>query len=319
MDPSPIWTANGGRALAGGPAIGDSVIALQNVHRHLTLLSRLNGNRIWRKNLRGSGVAGPFLTGQLVITATGGREGRVYAYRIETGRKAWDRELGPVSPPLAIADSLVFAGTEQGVLVALDQDNGQVRWRREFRSAITTGPTVAGADLVLATREKLYRIDRLTGETRASRELPGALITAPAVTHDRLIYTSPDGFIAAFDQSSLELRWKIEVEEPIFGGAVVARDTVFAVSISGKVWSIALTEQQSASYIDLGTPVRASPAPIREGLLVGTIGGELLLISPTDPAPTWHVRVDGPIEQQPIVADGELIFVDGSGRIHAWR
>ena len=125
--------------------------------------------------------------------------------------------------------------------------------------------------------------------------------------------------IGALFIASLELLWKIEVEEPIFGGAVVARDTVFAVSISGKVWSIALAEQQSASYVDLKTPVRASPAPIRNGLLVGTIGGELLIISPTDPAPTWRVRVDGPIEQQPIVADGELIFVDGRGRIHAWR
>lgn len=327
QDLAPVWSVTGGRAAAGGLAVGDSVIAFQGVHRQFALFWRDNGQRVWRKTLPSGGATGPLIAGETVVTATSGAEGKVFVFRIEDGRKVWDRQIGPVVGPIAMNDSSVFAGTENGLLVAMaregegerEGEGGNVRWQRTFSHAITSGPAVVGNQLVVATHERLYLLDSESGTIQDSVTVPGALTTTPAITDDLIIYSSPDGFIVGFDRTNLAVVWSIEVAEPIFGGAVVARDSVFAATVSGKVWVAPIRNPDAASFVDLETPVRSSPAPISGGLLIATVGGELLLITASSAEPTWHLRVDGPIEQQPIVDRGELIFVDGRGKIHKWR
>jgi hypothetical protein len=111
----------------------------------------------------------------------------------------------------------------------------------------------------------------------------------------------------------------VDTREPVMNSPAVARDTVFAVTIGGSVWRIPLGAPGEASAVQLGVTVRAAPAPLAQGLLVATVAGEVLWVSGPSATPRWQVRVDGPIDQPPIVDQGLLIFLDGRGRIHAWR
>ncbi len=316
-EPVRLWSTVVGRGLAGPPALGDSVIVVQATDPHLVAIARASGKRLWSTRVDGLGTTGPLLGPDAVYTATA--SGQVSAFSLKTGRAAWHRSIDPVVGPLVLTPNRVFTAAWNGRVYALNRASGVVLWRQDLETTLRTGPTRVGPYLVVASDDSLMQIDSADGHRTRTVSARGLSVAPPAVTGDLLIYSSPDGFIAAYDAATLERRWIRETHQPVMGSPVVARDTVFAVTIGGSIQRIPLAAPGDATRIELGVTVRAAPAPLAEGLLVATVAGEVLWISGDSPTPRWQIRVDGPIEQPPIVDRGLLVFADGRGRIHAWK
>ncbi len=314
--PALAWTAKAGKAPAGAIAVGDSVIVLQSTDKHLYVFLREGGSRLWRKRLDDPGAAGPLLAGEWIYTASGGDKGRVYAYRLRDGQRAWERRLGPVTDPIAAQGPLVYAATQVGGVYALSTSTGSIAWRTALDGTISSGVTPAGDHLVVATDDTLYLLVRDTGEIAARAAVDGSP-GVPAVSGDLLVLASPDGFVEGRHVQTLARLWTVDVEEPVFGSPAIARDTVFVATLSGKLWRIPLGDTRSALIQRLDVPVRAPPAPVAGGVLVATVSGEVLRIAHDEI--TWRVAERGPIDYPPLVDHGTLFLVDGVGRIHVWQ
>ncbi len=315
----PSWHVSIGKAASGPPAIGDEVVVILGFNRALQLFDRQSGARAWRVRLNTAGVGGPLLAGDRIYAATGGREGRVYALRLANGSRIWRRDIGAVSPPIATATDRVLAVTETGRVVGLDATDGEVVWRQRLGGPVRAGVMVVGTRAIVATDDSIFVLAPADGEILTRASLPGALIAPPAAVGDTLILASAGGFIAAMSVPDLEMLWRVELDDPVFASPAVARDTIVVVTLTGKLWHIPVADPESRRVLDLEAPVRAAPAPIANGVLVGTIQGEVLFVPAGGGSAVTRVRVEGPIEQQPIVRDGTLFVVDGVGGMHAWK
>ncbi len=313
------WTAGTGKSAAGALALGDSVVVVQSSDRLLTLLRRRTGERAWRARLDGPGATGPLFTHDRVYTASGDVRGRVYQYDLHTGKRTWARLVGPVVGPIAISDRRVFAATGAGWLYALDPSNGDVDWRRSFGAPLRAGVSIVGPNVVVATDDSLFLVTQLDGQVSARGATEGPVFSPPAISDSLLVVSSPAGYVAAFDPRTLVRRWRASVAAPVFGSPVIARDTVFTATMGGRFWKIPLGDPGSALSVDLQVPVRAAPTPIEGGVLIGTIEGELILLTSGSDDRHWRERVYAPIEEPPIVDQGMVLVADGRGRIHAWR
>ncbi len=312
-----LWRAGVGRAAAGQPALGDSVIAVLALDRTLSLLVRSTGERVWRARLDAPGVGAPLIVGDRVYAATGGRQGRVYAFALRTGRRHWRQPLAFATGSIAATPGTVLAATESGRVVGLDASDGAARWTRRLAGPVRAGVVLFGDEVFVASDDTLYVLDLAEGSVRRHAAAPVIVAAIPAVLGDTLVATSPDGQIVGIDLRGPTLRWTVPTGSPIFGGPSVARDTVFAVTLDGAVWQVPLRDPTAATADSLHVAVRATPAPTRSGVLVGTLAGELLLVRGA--SVERKARVDGPIEQAPVVDRGILYVIDGKGRLHAWR
>jgi outer membrane protein assembly factor BamB len=316
-DLEPAWNRDVGKAAAGPVGIGDSVVVSVSSDRRIMLLRRATGDIVWRSRLSGPGSAGALFDENHVYAASGNRDGSVSAYDFERGKRRWSRTLGPVVGPLAAFADDVYAATAAGRLVALDATDGRVRWERRFQRPLRAGVTVLGSQLVVATDDSLYLLARVSGQRIASVGTEGAIHRPPAVVGSLLIANSPDGLVSAFDTRTLRIQWEVPLSEPVFGNPAIARDTVFVVTLDGGLWRIPLDDPSATRRQDLGLAVRAPPMPVENGVLIGTISGEILWVPQTG-APTVVDRVAGPIEHAPMLHDGMLLVVDGNGEIHTW-
>jgi outer membrane protein assembly factor BamB len=316
-EPALLWTAPAGRGAAGPPAIGDSVIAIVTTDGALIVLSRATGEKIWSDRLDSPGITGPLVSGDRIFSATA--DGHVYAHDLPTGRTIWERRSTPLVGPLALAGGRLIVATAGGQVMSLDPARGTVTWRRELGQVLRSGPAVGDGRAVIASDDSLYALDLTAGALLTSAPARGMALNPPARTGNLLIYGSPEGAVAAFDATTLAPAWRIETDHPVVASAVVARDTVVAVTATGTLWSIPVAAPQSATSVALGVTVRATPAPIADGVLVATIAGEILRIAPPVSEPRWRTRVDGPLTNPPVVDRGLLVFVDGRGRIQAWK
>lgn len=317
-EPALHWRANVRRGAAGPPALGQRVIAVSTVDRAVTLLEWATGETIWRRSLGAPATGSPVLAGDRVYVATAGRQGKVYAYGLRRGNRLWDTRVGPVVPPIAATPGRVYVGTASGQVQALSVRRGQREWSRRLPGVLRLGPVDVGDTLFVATDDTLYLLSATDGAIAQRAAAPATVIAPPAWRGDTLVITSPDGWITGLARDDLRTLWAVPTGDPVFGMPAIARDTAFAVTLGGALWRVPLGAPAQAAAVPLGVTVRAPPAPTADGVLIATTAGEVLLARGASSVER-RARVDGPIEQAPIVRDGVLLVIDGKGRVYTWK
>lgn len=322
-DPRPLWRATVGRAVPGGPAIAEGVVAVGTVDRQVVLLDRATGQVLWRARLRGTIHGGPLLDGDRVYVATeASPEGRVYALQLKDGRTLWSTRVGSIQAPLALVGDTLYAGTEGGVALRLDAASGTVAWRRQLSGAIRADPIPTAAGVAVSTTaDTLYLLDPATGDVRQRLALPGAVLAAPALGPSgiHLYVGTTRGHVLSVTLPELAVAWDLQVGDAVFGSPALARDTLYCLARNGTLWMIPRDHPGTARSIALGIVATAGPTPLARGVLAGSVSGEVVLADPASGSVLWRIQLDGPIEQPPLVRDGELVVVGGRGDIHAYR
>jgi len=320
-DPRPLWHVTMGRGVRGSPALGEAVVAVGTADRNLVLLDRSSGEALWRVHLDGTVRAGPLLDEDRLYVATESQpDGRVYAVRLRDGRRLWRANAGSVTAPLAFDGEAIYAGTEDGVVLRMEPERGQVQWRTSLSGAVRAGPLSTPHGLVVATTsDTLYLIDRQTGTVRSHLSLPGAVLATPATDGRRVYLATTNGRIVAIDLASWSVLWDRAAGDAVYGAPALVADTLFVLARDGRLWTIPVDAPDAATSHTLDIVATAGPTPLASGVLVGSVSGEVLLVDPTSGAIRWRAQVAGPIEEPPLVRDRQVVVVAGRGNIHTYR
>jgi outer membrane protein assembly factor BamB len=322
-DPRPRWQTVVGRAIRGSPAVGEAVIAVGTVDRQVVLLERAGGQVLWRTRLQGTIRAGLLLAGDRLYAATeASPEGRVYALRLKDGHVRWTARTGSIEAGLALDHDTLYTATEPGVVFGIATGDGKIIWRRQLPGAVRAPPVPTPHGLAVATTaDTLFLLDRATGEVRRRLATPGAVLSGPALGPDGtdLYIATTGGHVVAIALPRLTVTWDVDAGDAIFGAPALAHDTVYALARNGTLWLIPRADARGARSLPLGIVATAGPTPLARGILAGSVSGEVVLADPGSGAIGWHAQLDGPIEQPPLVRDGDLVVVGGRGDIHAYR
>ena len=320
-DPRPLWRTDAGRAVMGSPALGETILAAGTTDRTIVLIDRASGDVLWRQRLGGTVRAGPLLDqDRLYIGTQLQPEGKVYALRLKTGKPMWEVKLGSVAAPLALDGDALFAGTEGGVVARLDAETGRIVWRRRVAGALRAGPVPAAGYLVVATTaDTLFLLSRDSGQVRKKIPTSGAVLGTPVADGGRVYFGTTEGHVLAVTVPDLGVAWDRPVGDAVYGAVALARDTLYALTRSGSLWMIPAANPAGARSFDLNVVAVAGPTPVSGGVLVGSVAGEVLLVSTADGQVRWRAQLDGPIDEPPLVRDRELFVVAGRGDIHAYR
>ena len=320
-DPRPQWTTDVGRAVRGSPALGETVVALGLAERQVVLLDRATGQPIWRQRVEGTVLSGPLLAGDRLYVATEeAPEGTVYALALTDGRRLWSRRAGSVAAPLALDGPALYAATEAGLVLRLNAEKGSVVWRRALPGAVRAGPVPTALGLVVATTsDTVFLLDPETGAVRARSATPGAVVGTPAVSGSRLFLATTAGRLLEIALPALEVRWNRDLGDVVFGAPALRGDTLFALTRGGALWVVPTDAPAGAQMHALDIAAVAGPTPTASGVLVASVSGEVLLVDAASGEIRWRARVDGPVEQPPLVHDRQLIVVGGRGAVHTFR
>lgn len=318
------WRTNVGRAIPGGIAVTEDYVVAGTSDRHFAVLDRQTGEILWRKKLAGSVSSVPIVAGATVYAATERPDGRVYALRLQDGKKRWEANTGPVTAHLALAGGLLLAARVNEI-AALDTATGEHRWRTRISGAVRAAPTVFDGHVFVTTVTDSAFVVRVEDGAIVGRvPLDGTVIGTPALAdagRHELVAATASGTVFALTATpaALDERWSVQVDAPVVGHVAVAGDTAFAVTRVGSLWIIPLADPGRARRHELKVGAVAGPAPFAQGVFVATIGGEVLWIDAATGEVRWIIRVDGPVSEPPIVRNGEMLIVSGRGDILVYR
>jgi len=115
----------------------------------------------------------------------------------------------------AIDGATIFVASEDGDVVAVDRQSGDVIWRTRLRTAVTGGVGAGEGLVMLGTRNaNVIVLDQSNGEELWRTPVSSEVLSAPQSNGDVVVAQTVDDKLVALDQKSGEQRWIYESTLP---------------------------------------------------------------------------------------------------------
>jgi outer membrane protein assembly factor BamB len=196
--------------------------------------------------------------------------------------KIWDNDVGagfgPFSP--AIADGIVYVGTLNGQIHALEVSSGKELGSKNFGGAIFSGPVISDSLMVVASSQSkanLFAYDIHSGKTIWSKQIPD-VESSPTVYKGKVFVCTVDGDLYKIDLLSGE-----EIFHETFRGAIRSSPAVddslcvFGCD-DGNVYAANAASGKEKWKYNAGSFVWCSPSMDDSTVFIGTNGGKLLAL-----------------------------------------
>jgi len=246
-----------------------------------------------------------------------------------------------VSSP-TVAGGVVYAGSADGGLYAVQAATGKLRWKFDAHGDVNSSPAVAGDTVYVVSLDgNLYAVDAATGKQRWSfasqgerrftapglfGALPSAEImpdpwdfylSSPAVADGAVYFGSGDGHVYAVDAKTGTLQWKFKTGDvvhssPAVSGGIVyvgSWDTYFYAlnaATGALVWKFKTGEDPKAHLM---TGIPGSAAVANGAVYFGCRDANFYALDAATGALKWKVANDGSwVIASPAVANGVVYY-----------
>ena len=132
-------------------------------------------------------------------------------------RLVWEFETsGTVASSPAVSDGVLYFGTTDNYLYALDIQTGQEKWKFQTGGPVRSSPAIFDGVVYESSDDGyLYAVDAETGQEKWKFQTGGPARSSPAISDGVLYFGSNDGYLYAMDAGQGTEKWKFQT-----GGAV---------------------------------------------------------------------------------------------------
>ena len=216
----------------GSPLAADGYIFAPNAANIMFALNS-NGTKKWPFVTTGPLWAQPITSPECDCIYVPSMDHHVYAVNVETGAEEWQSEnLGGsiVGSPALSADGVLYVGTFNSEVVALNAANGEVLWRVATSDWVWGGPILQEDRLYFGDLSgNIYALDAKTGAVIWQQQPGGPTTESPLVTENALYVTTDDGNLYAIDLDGT-IRWNKTIVGQLHSSPVKAGDLILVAA-----------------------------------------------------------------------------------------
>ena len=232
-------------------------------------------------------------------------------WRFETG--GW-----VVNAP-AVTNGVVFAGSDDNFVYALDAGTGDMLWRFETGDVIRSSPTVTGGAVYVGSNDNhVYALDAETGEMLWKHDTGKAVQYSPVVT-DGVVYIGAQGdvdySVHALNAMSGEQVWAAGVPYP-YGAefaVTVANGKLYAPGTSGEFYAMDASTGEVVWSVSVGMGSESPPA-VLDGVVYLTAVNTAYALNEATGEEIWSYGTEKlpAIDHPAVVVDGVYYFAPDS-------
>lgn len=217
------WTYAAGRGVYGEALATDDAIYFACDNGYLFKLDRATGKEIWRYDLGDERVS------------------RALPHQLVQNSGDFDWDFHAANPVLA--DGVIYAGSGDGGMNAIDPASGKRVWRFQAQGKIRSGAILDGPRLVFGTMDNfVYALDRKTGSQIWRINTLGPIVAPPTVIGSTLVIGVSAGLIMGVDPATGKTHWMMQPWlSAVDSSAVLDKGTRFFIGSS---------DMRRVSYMD---------------------------------------------------------------------
>lgn len=249
---------------------------------------------------------------------------------------------GPIVGSPAIAKGVVYIGSLDNHLYAVDQQSGKQLWKCKTGGPIASSPTVVDGRVyfnggdgnfyavqadsgAIAWRfategERRFQAPGIHGMTPKAQTMPDAFdifTSSPAVADGRVVFGSGDHHIYALDAATGKLLWKFATGDVVHASPALASGTVFIGSWDSYLYALDAgtgavkwrfkAGEDPENFNQVG--FQSSPAVVDGTIYVGCRDAHLYAIDAATGKQRWALSTNGSwVNTTPAVHEGSVYF-----------
>lgn len=222
---------------------------------------------------------------------------------------------GPIDSSPAIYKGVIYVGSDDGHVYAIDETSGRMLWRSKLGDKVKSSPAVEGGVLVVGCEDKkVWGLSSQTGKVLWSFETKDRVSSSPAV-HDGVAYVGGwDGILYALEAKTGKLRWQFPAaaNHNIEGEKTEA--TPALAETTRAVPPVESPEPVAKAAASPGIPtsslgrITSSPCVGPNMVIVTAHNGNVYAVSTHDGSLLWQFRTGGKIMASPMILDNLVYF-----------
>ena len=209
---------------------------------------------------------------------------------------------GPIFSSPAIADGVIYLGSGDGFIYAIDQKNGTQKWKLKTAAPIPSSPAVTNGVVYFTNYSGLYAVLAETGKLKwkfpaeatdkrfEAKGIHGTspknqlmpdpfdtFLSSPSVFNGRVYFGSGEGGVYAIDAETGQVVWKFATGDVVHASPAIANGIVYIGSFDSNLYALdAETGQEKWRFKSGEDPVdhnqvgfQSSPAVVDGVVYVG--------------------------------------------------
>jgi outer membrane protein assembly factor BamB len=249
------------------PAIAGGALFVGSGDGNVYALDAATGEKLWQAATGGRVRSSPAVEDGTVYV--GSMDGRLYALDAGTGKSRWVFDTDGVSIDVAragfdrrsivsspaVSTDLVFVGSRDGKLYAVDRRTGKERWRFSHRidymrdgpaiSWVLGSPAIEGGLVFVGSSDGHFfnAVRGQTGEEVWRFKTPKNVLSSAALAAGQVFFGGEDGHLFALDEKTGKERWRFRTGGAIVSSPAVRDGVVYFGSDDGVVYALATGPQ----------------------------------------------------------------------------
>jgi outer membrane protein assembly factor BamB len=212
--------------------------------------------------------------------------GKVYAVDALSGKTVWPAPFQAqqavwAAPVADLTTGLVYVGSLDHNLYALDIANGTVKWTKPLGAAIAAAPVLTNGVLYVGTfGSKVLALDARDGTQKWTFDTASWVWGTPVFFEQSLYFSDVAGNVYALDASTGTRQWSVKPGDALRASPVVTTDTVVVGDRTGKIYGLnrATGLGQWPALPALKGQLIGSPVITSDTVLVAPLNGDNLLV-----------------------------------------
>lgn len=257
-----IWRTQTEAPMTGAPTVKDGRIYVSSNNNEILALNLDTGQVLWSdqaiaESARVLGASSPAVVEDIIVAPYS--SGEIIAYLSANGRRLWSEALassGQFTPISSINDigarpilggGLVFAGSQSGVLAAIDGRTGNRVWQQPIGT--TQAPALAGEYLfVMGVEAQIACIKAGTGQVVWVRDLDkfrkvekkkGRITYAgPILASGRVLIVSSLGELIALDPQNGDEVQRLKLGDAVYIEPIVSQDKLLVLTDEARLIAV---------------------------------------------------------------------------------
>jgi serine/threonine protein kinase len=265
-----IWKYAADGGVVSKPAVYEGNVLFGSIDNRLHVISLRNGKLSWTYPTERPIHSSPTIAeGHVFI---GSDDDRLHAINAFTGRRAWRFDAGSAvrSTPLVQHESVYF-GSENGDFFVLDL-GGSLRWRHRTKRSITGSAVSAQGLVYFGSVDwTVYALDAKSGWVVWRFRTDKATISTPCIADNYLFTGSTDGNIYCLDMRNGKKIWHFSTNHQVTGSPIIYKDSLLCGSVDGCLYCLEYLTGRLRWKFPTDGPITGTPVAGNDIIYIGSL------------------------------------------------
>jgi hypothetical protein len=226
---------------------------------------------------------------------------------------------GIVDSSPSVANGVVYVGSEDHSLYAIDAVTGAVRWTAPVQLDIHSSPAISGGTVYVGSFDHdVYAFDASTGVQKWSFATGDLVHSSPAVVAGTVYVGSDDGNVYALNAATGTIKWRAAAGGKVRSSPAVVGGTVYVGSFDHNVYALDAATgavKWTAPTTDIVGP---SPAVWHGVVYVGSFDDSVYAFDAGTGALKWSYATGAFVKSSPAVANGVVYVGSQDDKLYAF-